>query len=147
MMPVGAGEATMTDYDSGQRLGAKLEEFVRAANGELPIVEAAFRRVLGKLQNSQYMVSTAFLRHPNFGGGGGDKHTAVVDEFAEVIAACVREAEESVRLTADALRLAAQEYARSDAEARGALQDLMRDDYMTDGNGKRRDIPNIELPL
>ncbi|MEN3614513.1 hypothetical protein AAH979_33855 [Plantactinospora sp. ZYX-F-223] len=50
-------------------------------------------------------------------------------------------------LTADALRLAAQEYARSDAEARGALQDLMRTDYMTDGNGKRRDIPNIELPL
>ncbi|MFD0970603.1 hypothetical protein [Plantactinospora endophytica] len=137
----------MTKYDSGERLGAKLQEFVRAANGELPIVEAAFRRVLDKLQNSQYMMSTAFLRHPNFGGGGGDKHTAVVEQFAETIAECVSKAEERVSLTGDALRLAAQEYSRADDGARTELQKLMRNDYTMNKANERRDIPNIELPL
>lgn len=137
----------MTNYATGQVLGARLELLVRAANYDLPIVSAAFARVVANVQTTQSDVSGAFWRPSEFGGGAGaDKHVAVVSDFAGVILDCVKNAEHSVELTAEALRLAAQEYARSDHAAGDELKNLMSSDYAQDGD-RKVPIPDIKLPL
>ncbi|NUR73712.1 MAG: hypothetical protein HOU81_23095 [Hamadaea sp.] len=137
----------MGNYLSGQQLGARLEELVRAANAEMPVVQAAFNRVLGKVQYAHDNLSAAFTRPADFGGGGGDKHLSAISQIGDVIAGCVKEAEQNVELTAEALRLAAAEYARTDQAAGTELRNLMANDYTEDGSGRKVPIPDIKLAL
>ncbi|WP_027341566.1 hypothetical protein [Hamadaea tsunoensis] len=133
----------MGGWVTGDPLGARLELLVRAANHDLPIVSAAFARVAGKLQTTESDVSGAFWRPAEFEGGGADKHVAAVAKFAGIVIDCVKSAEHSIELTADALRIAAQEYSRTDQQAGRALTDLMKGDRAEDGS----EIPDLKLPL
>jgi hypothetical protein len=134
----------MTDYLSGTVLGARLEDLVRVANGHLQLVEDAYQRIYDKLADVQYRVSTTFVRHADFGGGGGDKHAADAQDFAETLGAYIRESQESISLTGDALRIAAQEYARTDDAASDELKRLMKTDVL-EHNGKQQPIPDLPL--
>ncbi|MCP2322000.1 hypothetical protein HDA40_000507 [Hamadaea flava] len=137
----------MGNYLSGQLLGARLEDLVRAANAEMPVVQAAFYRVQGKVQYAADNVAAAFTRPADFEGGGGDKHAEVISQLGDIIAGCVKEAGHNVELTAEALRLAAQEYARTDQAAGTELRKLMSNDYTQDKSGNKVSIPDIKLAL
>lgn len=134
----------MGDFAKGAALGAKLEDLVRVANAQLPQVEDGFQRVYGGLQRANSMISGAFRRHADF-GGGADRDADVMMEFTYTIMDCVKESQESIAMTGDALRLAAQEYAHSDAEAERTLRSLMKNDVFEDQYGNQHQIPDLPL--
>ncbi|HEX6075562.1 MAG TPA: type VII secretion target [Micromonosporaceae bacterium] len=109
---------------TGRDLGADLYELWRAGQHNLPLVAAEYQ-VAHRCVGNAESVGSAFRRPEQFGGTHGPAYPrweALRGELETIL----RDTATNLEDVADALRLAASEYARVDSEAARELDRLKR---------------------
>lgn len=122
--------------DSGEDLGFDLYQLWRAGRDNLPSVAVEYAAANNHVANTEYNLSSAFLRPADFGSGSyGQVYNSwrsLRDDFQIILADTSR----NLELVGEALCLAAEEYSRADSGAAKELRDLR----------KREDFPQIAVP-
>ncbi|EXG79857.1 hypothetical protein [Cryptosporangium arvum] len=112
---------------SGQDLGVQLYGLLVAAKNHLLEIAGQYGVALAALDASGYGASGAFSRPAELGGGFYGPVYQPLADLREELAQALTTTKENLGLTADALVLATQVYADSDAEAAAEFHRLLTD--------------------
>jgi len=127
--------------ETGIDLGASLYELRKAGRHHLPTVALQFAEANLAVASTEENMSQVFSRPPELGGPYGRTYyswRSLRDELQTILADMATYLE----LVGQALCLAAEEYARADAEAAAEFNRLLR----TNGDFEQINIPDPQHP-
>ena len=122
-------------------LGTDIYGLWRAGRGSVPSVAAEYATANGFVARTDDTMDAAFRRPDRFGGTFGpvyDSWRALRDELQTILGNTA----DNLELTAEALCLAATEYARSDTDAKAKFDALKRDS----GDPVPPEVPKSQYP-
>jgi hypothetical protein len=112
--------------DTGTALGVDLYGLLKAGKDHLPTVAGQYRKAVAQLDQAEGGVPTAFSRLPSFGGGMYGPAYQPWRDLRDELDRALSQTASNLDATAEALVVAAVEYARSDRDAAEELDRLRR---------------------
>jgi|HigsolmetaAR206D_1030411.scaffolds.fasta_scaffold06125_4 hypothetical protein len=113
--------------NSGVDLGADLYDLWKAGKGNLPAVAREFVSARSALDRSEQGLSSAFMRPAEFGGGTYGPVYAPWTQLRDTLEKILSDTANHLEQAAEALCLAATEYARTDSAAKAEFDRLRRE--------------------